>query len=116
LTLGNAEASPLADTDGNASALTRDGEMSLNVVPVLLDGKERLFLDGTRLNTIPDWQMDEMINMHTVPVPNSWKRYLPDDEEGIIYLSMTPDTVGGWRSPDEGFSYQIDFGLEKEEK
>ena len=116
LTLGNADASPLADTDGNASALTRDGEMSLNVVPILFNGKRRLFLDGLPVDKLPDWERDEAMNMNTVPVPHSWKHYLPDDEEGIIFLPMTTDNGGGWRSLDRAFTYHIEFGLEKEEK
>lgn len=116
LTLGNADASPLADTDGNASALTRDGEMSLNVVPILFNGKRRLFLDGLPVDKLPDWEKDEAMNMNTVPVPHSWKHYLPDDEEGIVFLPMAPDNSGGWKSLDGVFTYHIDFGLEKEEK
>lgn len=112
--LAQADATPFADTDGNASKLTRDGEMSLNVVPVLLEGKKRLFLDGTAIDKLPDWERDEAINMNTVPVPNSWKRYSPDDEEGLIFLPMSPVNNGGWRSPDGVFTYHIDFGLEKE--
>lgn len=117
MTLGNADASPLADTDGNASALTRDGEMSLNVVPILFNGKRRLFLDGLPVDKLQEWERDEAMNMNTVPVPHSWKHYLPDDdEERIIFLPMTTDNGGGWRSLDRAFTYHIEFGLEKEEK
>ncbi len=114
--LALSDATPFADTDGNASRLTRDGEMSLNVVPVLLEGRRRLFLDSTPIDKLPEWERDEAINMNTVPVPHSWRRYLPDDEEGIIFLPMTPDNSGGWRSMDGVFAYHIEFGLEKEEK
>jgi CRISPR-associated endonuclease/helicase Cas3 len=116
LGLGNADATPMADTDGNASTLTRDGEMSLNVIPILLERNKRLFLNGTAIDKLPEWESDEAINMNTVPVPNSWRRYLPDDEEGIIFLPMMPDNSGGWKSLDGAFTYHIDFGLEKEEK
>jgi CRISPR-associated endonuclease/helicase Cas3 len=114
--LALSDATPFADTDGNASKLTRDGEMSLNVVPVLLEGKRRLFLDGTPIDKLPEWESDEAINMNTVPVPHSWKRYLPDDEEGIVFLPMAPDNSDGWESLDSAFTYHIEFGLEKEEK
>jgi Predicted helicases len=114
--LANSDATPFADTDGNASKLTRDGEMSLNVVPILLDRKKRIFLDGTSIDKLPEWERDEAINMNTVPVPHSWRRYLPDDEEGIIFLPMTQDNSEGWKSPDGAFAYHINFGLEKEEK
>ena len=114
--LAQSDATPFADTDGNASALTRDGEMSLNVVPILFNGKKRLFLDGLPVDKLPDWERDEAMNMNTVPVPHSWKHYLPDDEEGIIFLPMTTDNGGGWRSLERTFTYHIEFGLEKEEK
>jgi CRISPR-associated endonuclease/helicase Cas3 len=116
LGLGNADATPMADTDSNASALTRDGEMSLNVIPVLLKGEKRLFLDSTPIDKLPEWERDEAMNMNTVPVPHSWKRYLPDDEEGIYFLPMAPDNSGGWKSLDGFFTYNIAFGLEKEDK
>jgi len=114
--LAHSDATPFADTDGNASKLTRDGEMSLNVVPILLERKKRLFLDGTSIDKLPEWEKDEAINMNTVPVPHSWRRYLPDDEEGIIFLPMMPDNSDGWKSPDGVFTYNIYFGLEKEDK
>lgn len=116
MSLAHSDATPFADTDGNASKLTRDGEMSLNVVLALLERKKRLFLDGTAIDELPEWEKDEAINMNTVPVPNSWKRYLPDDEEGLIFLPMSPDNNEGWKSLDGVFTYYIDFGLEKGEK
>lgn len=114
--LSLSDAMPFADTDGNASKLTRDGEMSLNVVPVLLKSRKRLFLDGTPIDKMPEWERDEAMNMNTIPVPHSWKRYLPDDEEGLVFLPMSADSSGGWRSLDGAFTYHIDFGLEKEEE
>jgi CRISPR-associated endonuclease/helicase Cas3 len=116
MSLANSDATPFADTDGNASKLTRDGEMSLNVVPVLLERTNRLFLDGAAIDKLPEWERDEAINMNTVPVPHSWKRYLPDDEEGLIFLPMMLSDSGGWKSLDSVFTYHKDFGLEKEEK
>ncbi len=116
LGIGNCDATPFADTDGNASKLTRDGEMSLNVVPILLENKKKLFLDSTAIDKLQEWERDEAVSMNTIPVPASWKHYLPDDEEGIIFLPMTPDNRGGWKSSDGVFTYHRNYGLEKEEK
>jgi CRISPR-associated endonuclease/helicase Cas3 len=112
--LAHSDATPFADTDGNASKLTRDGEMSLNVVPVLLKRNKRYFLDGAAIDKVPEWERDEVINMNTIPVPYSWKPYLPDDEEGLIYLPMMMYNNDRWRSIDGIFTYYRDFGLEKE--
>ncbi len=115
LTIGNADASPLADTDGNVTALTRDGEMSLNVIPVIMDGRRRFFLDGTAIDELSEWEQDEALNMNTIPVPHSWRRNLPDDEEGLIFLSMAPGDHKGWigYNKDWTFTYHLDFGLER---
>jgi len=115
LSLGNAEASPLADTDGNVSVLTRDSEMSLNVIPIVMRKGKRHFFDGTALDSYAEWEKDEILNMQTVPVPHSWRHSLPEDEEGLIFLQMASDSKGGWRGryEDSTYFYHSKIGLER---
>lgn len=83
----------LADDDANVSVLTRDGEMSLNLLLFYLnDQGERCLLDGKPLPKKEDLGRREAINLNSVPVPNSWAKKgagLPDqDEEGLIWLEV----------------------------
>jgi len=105
-----------ADTDSNVSALTRDGEMSLNVLPVL-DSAEGLKLldDGGLIKNLEEWWRDEALNLNMVSVPKSWRKFLPDGKEGLIILPMhidrdsfTVDLCG------VSINYSKVYGLEKE--
>jgi len=116
--ISSAAITPFADTDENISALTRDGDMSLLVMPVVIDAGKKRCLDGQCLDDLEDWQLPEVVNLQTISVPgtNSWKGSLPQaEQEGIIYLEMTADadkwvaTVGQYR-----FIYTVDRGLERE--
>ncbi len=103
------------DSDGRVSSLTRDGEMSLNVVPVTGKGKKRCFLEGKALAEIEEWQLLEEINLNTVPVPASWEHYLPRTQEGVIWLPMTKIQSGLWRCEREKYTwnYSLANGLER---
>jgi len=105
------------DTDSNATALTRDGEMSLNLLPVSKDN-HRLFLDGKPLPQPKDFFRDEEMQMNIVPVPGSWGGYLQalESERGIILLPLHPRDRHGWQSdPVKNFTYTYDpfYGLER---
>lgn len=97
--LMSADMSELKDSDGNVSLLTRDGEMSLNLVPFYLnpDG-EKCLLDGQALSALDDSRYWEAINLNTVAVPKSWER--KDDllseasKDGLVWLEMQPDQTG----------------------
>ena len=105
-----------ADTDSNVSALTRDGEMSLNVLPVLGSGDDmKLLDDGELIKNLEDWWRDEALNLNMVSVPNSWRKFLPDGKKGLIILPMhvnrgnfTVDLCG------VSINYSKVYGLEKE--
>jgi CRISPR-associated endonuclease/helicase Cas3 len=121
----NSATSPYQDTHENVTYLTRDGEMSLNVVPVeYVDGK-RMFLEGDRaINSLDEFELAEAMNMESVPVPHSWgcrgrgKRLLPEPQGDIYYLDMSPDGGGGWTASTEKarFVYTRAFGLEIEKE
>ncbi len=105
---------PFSDTDENATYLTRDGEMSLNVVPVFIGKKE--FLNGTVISSLNEYEHAEAINMESIPVPHSWKRLLPEPKDNVYWFEMSQDGVGRWRAATDKakFVYTKKFGLEIE--
>lgn len=107
------------DDDNTVTSLTRDGEMSLTVLPVQPDGR---LLDGQSLDGVDERKLDEVLNFHEVPVPSSkrWKGNLDGsrmDTEGSLagcyQLAMVSDGQGGWLSVNGKLRYSEDFGLEK---
>lgn len=101
-----------ADTEGNAGLMTRDGQMSLKVLPVLA-GATRRTLEGEAFPT-NDFELDELIDRNTVAVPYSWIKFLPKPEEDIYFLEIQPRTDGSWASADGRFAYDNVFGLRME--
>ena len=105
------------DDDARVTGLTRDGEMSLTVLPLQSDGR---LLDGQTSGELPAQDLVETINLNTAPVPASWKNYLRGyrlDDEGALagcwQLEMRADDADGWQSVDGKFRYSKEFGLEK---
>ncbi len=105
------------DDDARVTGLTRDGEMSLTVLPLQSDGR---LLDGQALSELTAQDVAETINLNTAPVPASWKNHLRgyrQDVEGPLagcwQLEMRADDAGGWQSVDGKFRYSKEFGLEK---
>ena len=91
--LVNSSMNVLADTDSYVSALTRDGEMNLTVVPFYVDEKGRkYFLDSRLLEALDESETPEAINLNSLGVPASWGRKkgrLPEmDAAGMIWLPM----------------------------
>lgn len=104
------------DRDSNVSALTRDGEMSLNLLPVTENVSGSCLLDGTPVDDLDAWWKDEQLNLNTVSVPlKSWRRFL-DLGEGLTLLPLK--AVGdAWVGVFKGITvrYSKEFGLEKED-
>ena len=101
------------DDDELATALTRDGEMSLTVLPLLADG---CLLDGQRPNALDDHARAEALLLNAAPAPRSWDKWLKGcdrDDDGRIKLTMEPTGPDAWSAPDGGFAYSVEFGLEK---
>lgn len=114
--LTTTDANPWRDTDVNASRLTRDGETSLNVV-LIQAGTKRQFLDGQAWDCLEEWELDEALNLNTVPVPFTWRGELPAADEklnGMILLEMTPSD-DGWKGNHKqtNYVYHPKTGLEK---
>ncbi len=105
-----------ADDDVNLTAHTRDGEMSLTVLPIQAD---RRLLDGSRLDALDDGQHAEKLNLNTIPVPYTWKNSAltecPQDEEYRYRLVFAADNLGEWiaHAGNYVFRYTEDFGLER---
>lgn len=105
------------DEDGRITSLTRDGEMSLTVLPLTADGH---LIDGQRIEDIPERGLAEILNLNSIPAPASWAKLLHDyriDSEGAfagcyqLVLAQTND--GFWQDSDGKFRYSKEFGLEK---
>jgi len=114
--------SNLDDNDNNVAALTRDGEMSLNVIPFYQDiqGK-RCLLDSQRIDELDDSKRLEAINLNSVAVPKNWGNHgkLPDaDKEGFIWLGMQ-SINDGYTSEEQGgcaYFYHSNMGFKRLEK
>lgn len=99
------------------SSLTRDGEMSLNVLPIQPDGR---LLNGQSLADLPEREQAEALNLNAVPAPASWHKLLRDcpfDKEGPLagfwQLTLNATAPGSWSALNGNFHYSEDFGLEK---
>lgn len=117
----NSSMTELTDNDSNVAALTRDGEMSLNVVPFYNDenGKKCL-LDGFVVNELDASETLEILNLNTVSVPQSWshKNRLPSaDQEGLIWLPMIARGNGYFTGSHAttGYCYHHRTGLSRSE-
>lgn len=105
------------DEDGRITSLTRDGEMSLAVLPLTSDG---CLIDGQRIDAISERELAEVLNLDTVPAPASWVKVLHDCRietegplAGVRQLVVSEAAPGVWQSQDKRFAYSQNFGLEK---
>lgn len=89
---------PFVDTDETVAAITRDGEMSLTVIPYIDAGQGRQLLDGEAVAGLDEFQRAEVLAMNSIGVPGRWARWLSDvtekDEEGRYWLAMDQDEEG----------------------
>lgn len=117
LQLTTMTASQFRDEDDRVAALTRDGEISLTVLPIQTDGR---LLNGQVLSALNERDLAETLNLHAVPAPASWKSRLLNfrlENEGVLagyrQMEMSTDGHGGWSAMDGKFRYSEDFGLER---
>ena len=105
----------LDDLSEKANSLTRDGEMSISLIPVLNDGSSIKFLDGIDISAFEEWEKWEAFSMNSVPVPSYWKNELQLFEKGYMKIEMNKVTDDTWRT-DIGkynFCYSKERGLER---
>ena len=105
------------DEDSRVTGLTRDSEMSLTVLPCLNGGR---FITGEEMKSFKDSELQEQLNLQSIPVPKSWEKMLSDcrienegDLAGFWQLKMEVSEQGDWRSINGKFRYSTDFGLER---
>lgn len=106
---------PFSDTDENITAVTRDGDMNLTVVPYCRTPQGKMLMDGTVYETLDEYQRLEALSLNSVGVPKSWKYRLDNSEEGRYWLEMEQEgEVYQGTSKGVTFRYHKDMGLEKE--
>lgn len=116
LSISADDAGAFADTEGNATCLTRDSEMSWNVVPVIAGDSALTSIDGLRFDDLgEDWERDWALDQNSIPVPYSWHRYLPEALDGRIYLPMRRSQADIWVGAGNRatFTYSKELGLER---
>lgn len=98
------------DDDDRIQIFTRDGEMSLTVLPL----KDGALLNGRAIESLEEWERGEAVNQHSVAVPASWKSFLPPAHEGVYCLSMH-EADEGWIADlgEVRLQYTEEYGLER---
>lgn len=87
-----AENISLYDSEVNERAVTRDGAMSIPLVPFVQSKAGKQLLDGQIFESLTEYQRQEALALNQVNVPDSWKgkiKVLPD-EQGRYWLSGQP--------------------------
>ena len=109
------EKNPFADTDQSVTAVTRDGEMNLTLIPFCKMSGNQVLLDGTKLNSLDDYRQMEALTLNSIGVPTSWRNYMGQaDDKGRFWLEMQrkgESFVG--QGNGATFKYHKDMGLEK---
>jgi len=110
---------PLSDESDKASTLTRDGEMSLTVLPVLEQHGKTCTLENEQLDE-ESKQYWEQVSLNSVCVPDSWKSLFANctKKEGVIYLVMQKMDEDIWQTELEGeqLLYSVQLGLVRQKK
>ncbi|CCE25377.1 CRISPR-associated helicase/endonuclease Cas3 [Methylotuvimicrobium alcaliphilum] len=102
-----------SDESDKAGSLTRDGEMSLTIIPVIKKQGKFFTLDDVDLEGLEKWQYWEAINLNSVSVTQRWQDQLPKaDARGLRFLPMVLEK-GHWISRLEkvAFIYCKEIGL-----
>ena len=116
------EITPFTDSDEQITAVTRDGEMSLTVMPYLESASGRQTVDGCFLGRLEENQLKETLALNGVSVPGSknWKYSLDEVaeiNEGRYWLKMQSDGEGFVAEGKKViFRYHRDTGLRREKR
>lgn len=109
-------ANPMSDTDETVTAVTRDGDMNVTVLPSCAVAEGTMLMDETILETIDEYKRLEVLTLNSIGVPKSWGYYLGEkDEEGRYRLEMKKE--GDFFtaiSKGKTFHYHKDIGMEKD--
>ncbi|MGY6275381.1 CRISPR-associated helicase/endonuclease Cas3 [Methylomonas sp. MgM2] len=109
----------LDDNDANVAALTRDGEMSLNVLPMYLDGQGReCLLNGDPLKELDESSKAETLSLNTVGVPRGWANsagFPRIEPDGLVRLVLKKDSENMFllEYGNKRYFYQSNTGFER---
>jgi len=117
LTRARYHANTFRDSEADARAMTRDGEMSGALIPMLrLEGR-RCTIDGLCLDDMPRHAFLEALDLEAIPVPANWIRSggFTREEEGAFSLNMELASPGVWTAVagQWTFTYTKELGLER---
>ncbi|WP_027150483.1 CRISPR-associated helicase/endonuclease Cas3 [Methylobacter tundripaludum] len=105
----NSNMNELSDNDSHVSALTRDGDMNLNVTPFYTEKQgERCLLSGELIDKLDESKRLEAVNLNSVAVPKNWGKHgrLPEaDKDGLIWLSMQATTDDHFAAQQGNYTY-----------
>ena len=94
----NSARDPFPDSDETVAAITRDGEMSLTLIPYTDTGQRQQLLDGETLDAMEEFQRAEILAMNSIAAPGRWFFWLDEiaekDKEGRYWLKMDEDEEG----------------------
>lgn len=110
------EDTPLADTDQNIQAVTRDGEMSLQLVPFVQNSSGKKLIDGQIIEDLSAEKIPEALCLNSINVPRSWERWLDTiNQDETVWLQME-EAEGSWVAESKKWSlkYTKTYGLKKE--
>ena len=94
--IGWAKEAPLSDTHQNIQAVTRDGEMSLQLVPFVQSPSGKKLIDGQIIEDLPAEKRPEALCLNSINVPRRWDSWINTIDEGeTIWLQMD-DAEGTW--------------------
>ncbi|MDC7227591.1 MAG: CRISPR-associated helicase/endonuclease Cas3 [Spirochaetales bacterium] len=111
---------PLDDNHSNAQIMTRDGEMSISIIPFIKSKIGTVLLSGEILEKINRDDKLETIYMNSVSIPYSWwkwmKAFVNEDKENNLWFRMEIGDSEEWerKLPVSVIKYSKKLGLRKE--
>ncbi|HCY3368779.1 TPA: CRISPR-associated helicase/endonuclease Cas3, partial [Escherichia coli] len=109
-----AEEYSLQDNDETILAVTRDGEMSLPLLPYVQMSSGKQLLDGQVYEDLSYEQQYEALALNRVNVPFTWKRSFSEvvDEDGLLWLEGKQNQDGWfWQGNSIVITYTRDEGM-----
>jgi CRISPR-associated endonuclease/helicase Cas3 len=107
---------PLGDTDQNIQAVTRDGEMSLRLVPFVQGPFGKKLIDGQIIENLSAEKIPEALCLNSINVPGGWDHWLDTiNQDETDWLPMD-EAEGSWIAESKKWSvkYNKTYGLKKE--
>ena len=106
---------PLPDSDQAVTAVTRDGDMNLTLLPYCHTPEGKKLMDGIILDSLDDSRKPEVLTLNSIGVPRSWRGMLHEpDNEGRYWLEMRQDGESLTASANGViFRYHKDMGMER---